>query len=108
MEKKFQSGCWSYFEDRMLIAFNPEVNDPRPGFPIYGVSLDQLTTSAKLLDIILQMQQKGCWSRKGKKAENNYGKWLCDDYQIWHFIEVVNSLCKHYMKKSIQGVLSAW
>ena len=68
MEKKLQSGCWSYFEDRMLIAFNPEVNDPRPDVPIYGITLDRLTTSAKLLDFILQIQRKGRWSEKGKEA----------------------------------------
>jgi DNA-binding XRE family transcriptional regulator len=108
MERKFQSGCWSYFEDRMLIAFNPEINDPRPEIPIYGVQLDTLTTSAKLLDTILQMQQKGRWSTKGKERQNNYGRWHCDDYQIWDFIQVMDSICRHRMNKSIQGVFSAW
>jgi hypothetical protein len=106
MDIKFKSGCWSYFEDRMLIAFNPEKNDPRPDWPVYGVKLDQLTSSAALLDYILQMQRKGRWSERGKEAANNYGRWLCDDYQIWDFIQVVDEVCKHYMKNSIQGVFS--
>jgi hypothetical protein len=95
-------------EDRLLIAFHPELNDLRPDWPIYGIKLDQLTSSAKLLDIILQMQRKGRWSERGAEATNNYGQWKCDDYQIWDFIEVVDQLCKHYKKNSIQGVFSAW
>jgi len=108
MEKKFQSGCWSYFEDRMLIAFNPEIHDPRPEIPIYGTTLDSLNTSAKLLDFILQMQQKGRWSDKGQERKNNYGQWHCDDYQPWDFIQVLDSICRHYMNDTIQGVFSAW
>ena len=95
-------------DDRMLIAFNPEKNDPRPDIPVYGIKLDQLNSSAKLLDFILQLQRKGRWSEKGKEAENNYGRWLCDDYQVWDFIQILDMLCKHYMKNSIQGVFSAW
>jgi len=108
MDTKFKSGCWSYFEDRMLIAFNPEKNDLRPEIPIYGVKLDELTTSAKLLDLILQVQGKGRWSQNGKEAENNYGQWLCDDYQVGDFIQVLDMICRHYMGKNIQGVYSAW
>ena len=92
----------------MLLAFNPEKNDPRPDIPVYGIKLDQLTTSAKLLDFILQMQRKGRWSERGKKAENNYGRWLCDDYQIWDFIKVLDMICRHYMNNTVQGVYSAW
>ena len=92
----------------MLIAFNPEKNDPRPEIPEYGITLDRLTSSAQLLDFILQMQRKGRWSEQRKEAENNYGQWLCDDYQLWDFIQVVDMLCKHYMKNSIQGVFCAW
>jgi hypothetical protein len=108
MNTKFKSGCWSYLEDRMLIAFNPEKNDRNPEIPVYGVELDKLTSSAELLDFILQMQRKGRWSERRKAAKNNYGRWLCDDYQLWDFIQVVDMLCKHYMKDSIQGVFSAW
>jgi hypothetical protein len=95
-------------EDRMLIAFQPRKDDPQSDIPEYGITLDKLTSSAKLLDIILQMQRKGRWSERSAEATNNYGQWLCDDYQIWEFIEVVDQLCKHYMKNSIQGVFSAW
>lgn len=108
MEKKFQSGSWSYFEDRMLIAFNPERDDPSPEIPIYGLKLVMLNSSARLLDIILQMQRKGRWSDAGKREENKGGTWLCDDFQLWDFILVLDSICRHYMKKSVQGVFSAW
>lgn len=108
MSATFKSGYWSYFEDRMLIAFNPLKNDFRPDIPVYGAKLDDLNTSAKLLDFILQMQRKGRWSDRGEEARNNYGRWLCDDYQIWDFIAVLDMICKHYMKNSIQGVYSAW
>jgi hypothetical protein len=91
----------------MLIAFNPEKNDPQPEIPVYGVELTELTSSAKLLDSILQMQQKGRWSERGKEAENNHGQWLCDDYQLWDFMQVLDLICKHYMKNSIQGVFCA-
>jgi hypothetical protein len=92
----------------MLIGFNPEKNDARPDIPVYVVKLDSLKSSAKLLDIILQIQRKRRWSEGGKEAENNYGQWLCDDYQVWDFILVLDMICKHYMQKSIQGVYSAW
>src|SRR3569833_2518796 len=93
MDTKFKSGCWSYMEDRMLIAFHPLKDDQRTHIPEYGVTLDSLTDSAELLDSILQMQRKGRWSERGAEATNNYGRWLCDDYQIWDFIQVVDHLC---------------
>lgn len=108
MNAKFKSGCWRYLDDHMLIAFQPLKDDPRPEIPEYGVALDDLTNSAKLLDIILQMQRKGRWSERAPEALNNFGQWHCDDYQIWDFIQVVDQLCKHYMKDSIQGVFCAW
>jgi hypothetical protein len=108
MKPIFKSGCWSYQEDRLLIAFHPLKNDPDPEIPEYGIELDRLASSAKLLDVILQIQQKGRWSERAKAATNNFGNWLCDDYQPWDFIQVVDKLCRHYMKDSIQGVFSAW
>lgn len=95
-------------EDRLLIAFHPLKDDSGPDILEYGITLDRLTSSAKLLDIILQMQRKGRWSERGPEAANNYGQWKCDDYQIWDFIEVVDQLCRHYMKNTIQGVFCPW
>ena len=103
---KLQAGCWIYEEDKMQLSFFPEIEQLR-SYPVYGIELSSLTTSAKLLDFILQLQRKGRWSMQGEKARNFHGKWKCDDYDVWGFIELVDLVCQRYMKTGIQGVFSS-
>lgn len=100
-----QSGCWTYEEDKMQLSFFPELEQLR-AYPVYEIPLSMLTTSAKLLDVILQLQRKGKWSIQGENARNCHGKWKCDDYDVWSFIELVSMICKYYMQTGIQGVFS--
>jgi hypothetical protein len=100
-----KSGCWTYEEDKMQLSFFPEIEQLH-SYAIYGIPLSAITTSAKLLDSILQLQRKGKWSQKGEEARNFYGKWKCDDYDVWGFIELVDLICRLYMKTGIQGVFS--
>jgi hypothetical protein len=86
-------GDWNYFTEDNTLSFDGE-------YLPYVFSLNRLTTTAKLLDIILQLAKKR-WPRQ--EAEENG---ISPHYQVQEFLELMNDLSEAYLGTSLQGAFS--
>lgn len=98
-QNELRSGLWRYSHERMALIFDgsslPHHN------PTYIVELHRLTTSGHLLDFILQIHGKGCWSEALQKSMGMH-----KDYQVSEFITLVGMLCQEFLGTNIQGAFS--
>ncbi|CAO1662012.1 hypothetical protein [Salinicola sp. NYA28a] len=86
-------GDWNYFTEDHTLSFDGE-------YLPYAFSLNRLTTTARLLDIILQLEKKR-WPRR--EAEENG---ISPHYQVQEFLELMNDLSEAYLGTSLQGAFS--
>lgn len=86
-------GAWNYFTEDHTLSFDGE-------YLPYAFSLNRLTTTSKLLDIILQLAKKR-WPRQEAK-ENG----ISPHYQVQEFLELMNDLSEAYLGTSLQGAFS--
>lgn len=86
-------GHWHYFSETMELCFDGAVNP-------YVLTLDQVSSTGKYLDWILQLNRK-FWP---KIDVERYGVW--PDYQVKEFIRMMDWLCQAYFKDTVQGVFS--
>lgn len=86
-------GDWNYFTEDHTLSFDGE-------YLPYVFTLNRLTTTAKLLDIILQLEKKR-WPRQ--EAEENG---ISPHYQVQEFLELMNDLSEAYLGISLQGAFS--
>jgi hypothetical protein len=98
-QNELRSGLWHYSPERMALIFDgsslPQYN------PTYVIELDRLTTSGHLLDFILQIHGKGCWSEAHQKSMGMH-----KDYQVSEFITLAGMLCREFLGTNIQGAFS--
>ncbi|MEP4557813.1 hypothetical protein [Cobetia amphilecti] len=86
-------GSWNYFIESNTLSFDGE-------YIPYIYSLGSLTTTAKLLDFVLQLQKKR-WPRQ--EAEDNE---ISPDYQVKEFLDLMNDLSEAYLDMPLQVAFS--
>lgn len=89
----FRRGDWYFYPHSRVVVFDGE-------FSPYVLGIDRLSNTTELLDFILQIQKKK-WSKDQIK-----GTTVSPTYQVDEFITLIDQLCHHYFKNSIQGVFS--
>ncbi|ERJ19419.1 hypothetical protein SSPSH_001487 [Salinisphaera shabanensis E1L3A] len=90
----FRRGYWYFVPDKRAVVFEGE-------FAPYIFFLRQLGSTGALLDAALQIQKKK-WPDEFRKDP----RLLCPDYQVDHFLGLIDDLCRFYFDDSIQGVFS--
>lgn len=91
-EPLFKRGDWYFYPETPFVVFEGE-------FSPYGLPLDHLSSSVRLLDFILQIQKKR-WPKAAVK------KGISPTYQVDEFISLIDDLCRYYLDNTIQGALS--
>lgn len=86
-------GNWHFYQEQQAIVLEDVDYVP------YVVYLSDLDTTAKLLDFILHIQQK-------RHHDSNDWYDATPAFEIDNFITLINDLCNHYFKKSVQGMFS--
>jgi hypothetical protein len=86
-------GNWSFNPDDQSLSFSDTEYSP------YVIFLEQVNTSTKFLDFILQLN---------KKRNSDAPEWInCSPaFETDNFISLMEALCNFYFDNSVQGVFS--
>lgn len=86
-------GNWSFNPESQLLLLSDTEYSP------YVIYLEQVNTSTKFLDFILQLN---------KKRSHDATEWInCSPaFETDNFISLMEALCNFYFDKSVQGVFS--